>query len=96
VVLVMLEEKGCADGPSRLAQRPNRIIAATPQETRRALPAGKAAEIAKSYCQRVEAVDDPAQAAFLAKSQAGAEDVVIACGSLYMIGYAKQGFLREE
>ena len=28
--------------------------------------------------------------------QAGAEDVVIACGSLYMIGYAKQGFLREE
>ena len=96
VVMGMLEDKDYAYGLSQLAQRASRFIAATPQDTPRALPAGKAAEIAKSYCQRVEAVDDPAQAAFLAKSQAGAEDVVIACGSLYMIGYAKQGFLREE
>lgn len=96
VVMGMLEDKDYAYSLSQLAQRASRFIAATPQDTPRALPAGKAAEIAKSYCQRVEAVDDPAQAAFLAKSQAGAEDVVIACGSLYMIGYAKQGFLREE
>ena len=96
VVMGMLEDKDYAYGLSQLAQRASRFIAATPQDTPRALPAEKAAEIAKRYCQRVEAVDDPAQAAFLAKSQAGAEDVVIACGSLYMIGYAKQGFLREE
>ena len=96
VVMGMLEDKDYAYGLSQLAQRASRFIAATPQDTPRALPAEKAAEIAKRYCQRVEAVDNPAQAAFLAKSQAGAEDVVIACGSLYMIGYAKQGFLREE
>lgn len=96
VVMGMLEDKDYAYGLSQLAQRASRFIAATPQDTPRALPAEKAAEIARKYCEKVEAVDDPAQAAFLAKSQAGAEDVVIACGSLYMIGYAKQGFLREE
>ena len=36
------------------------------------------------------------RAAAQARAQAGPEDMVLACGSLYMIGDAKRGFLSLE
>lgn len=96
VVMGMLEDKDYHYGLAQLARRADRFIAVTPSYAPRALPARQAARLAAEYCSRVEVVEDPAQAAALARRQAGSQDMVLACGSLYMIGDAKRGFLSAE
>lgn len=96
VVMGMLADKDYRYGLAQLARRADRFIAVTPAYAPRALPAREAARLAAEYCAQVEVVEDPAQAAAQARAQAGPEDLVLACGSLYMIGDAKRGFLSAE
>lgn len=96
VVMGMLADKDYRYGLAQLARRADRFIAVTPAYAPRALPAREAARLAAEYCVQVEVVEDPAQAAAQARAQAGPEDLVLACGSLYMIGDAKRGFLSAE
>ena len=59
----------------------------------RALPAEQAAQAARPYCAQVEVIEAPSQAAQRALELAlEHQGMAIACGSLYMIGEAKQGF----
>ncbi len=92
VVMGMLADKNYEYGIRRLAQRADRFIAVTPVGTPRALPAAQAAAIAAAHCADVRTVEAPHEAAALAKAEAAPGQVVIACGSLYMIGDAKAGF----
>ena len=96
VVMGMLEDKDYRYGLAQLARRADRFIAVTPAYAPRALPAQRAAELAAEFCNLVHAIEDPAHAAAQARAQAGPEDMVLACGSLYMIGDAKRGFLSLE
>ena len=96
VVMGMLEDKDYRYGLAQLARRADRFIAVTPAYAPRALPAQEAARLAAEYCLRAEAIEDPAQAAAQARAQAGPGDMVLACGSLYMIGDAKRGFLSVK
>ena len=48
--------------------------------------------VAKDYCKEIYIKEVPYEAAQFAKSIAGKDDIVIACGSLYMIGEAKKAF----
>lgn len=96
VVMGMLEDKDYLYGLTQVARRARRFIAVTPAGTPRALPAEKAAQLARQHCAQVEVMEDPVQAAALARRQAGPDDLVLACGSLYMIGDAKRGFLSVE
>ena len=92
VVMGMLEDKDYLYGLTQVACRARQFIAVTPAGTPRALPAEKAAQLARQHCAQVEVMEDPVQAAALARRQAGPDDLVLACGSLYMIGDAKRGF----
>lgn len=96
VVMGMLSDKDYEYGIRQLAQRAEHFIATTPVGTPRALPAQEAAAIAREHCADVRAIDSPHEAAARAKEEAGADEVVIACGSLYMIGDAKTGFLGKH
>ena len=93
VVMGMLADKDYAYGIRQVASRASRFIATTPVGTPRALPAEQAAQAARPYCAQVEVIEAPSQAAQRALELAlEHQGMAIACGSLYMIGEAKQGF----
>ncbi len=68
------------------------VLLATQYEGARALPAGELAALATD-CPRVETVPAVADACRRALEAAGPEDIVLVCGSLYLLGDAKRAFV---
>ena len=90
-VMGMVSDKDYRHCIGEVASRSDVFIAAQP-DSPRALSAAEAAAAASQMCSDVRVQPDPMQAARDAVAAAGADDVVIACGSLYMIGDCKRAF----
>lgn len=71
-----------------IAKRADAFVACTPTSGR-ALDAADCAEVAKPHCPHVEAVPDIAAAVDRGLELTGSDDVMLICGSLYVIGNAK-------
>ncbi len=95
VVMGMLADKEYEYCVEQVARRARRFFASRPASPR-ALDPAVTAEIAREHCADVRVVPDPAQAAAQAVALAGGEDVVIACGSLYMIGDCKKAMQDQR
>ena len=80
----------------QIARRCAVFIAATPQQMPRALPASETAKVAAGFCGEVHVRESACEAGRLAIELAGPDDLVLACGSLYIIGEARQGFLSAQ
>ena len=87
-VMGMSADKDCAACVPLIAGR-SEIFLATRYEGSRALPARELAQLAAGH-PHVESYDNMSDACARARALAGPEDVVLACGSLYMIGEAKR------
>ena len=90
----MLRDKETEKMTRRLSARVRCAVCATPKNPR-ALPAG---ELADAFCRdglRVYVEDDAARALAKARALAGPEGIVLAAGSLYMIGELRT-LLRQE
>ncbi len=94
IVMGMLEDKDYRESITMLASRASRFIAVTP-DSYRSLPAEKTADIAKAVCADVTVISKPAEGALHALRTAEKNEVIIACGSLYMIGEVKEALLTE-
>lgn len=90
-VMGMLGDKDFKNCIAEVARRSDVYIITVP-DTPRAASAQDIYNIAKDYCKEIYIKEIPYEAAKLAKSMADKDDIVIACGSLYMIGEAKRGF----
>ena len=90
-VMGMLGDKDYKNCIEEVAKRSDVYIATIP-DTPRAADAAEIAAIAKTVCKEVYVEPVPYEAAKKAKAMAEDGDIVIACGSLYMIGEAKRGF----
>jgi len=88
----MLEDKDYVESITMLAGRASRFIAVTP-DSYRSLAAEKTAEIAGKVCADVTVIGKPAEGALYALQTAEKDEVIIACGSLYMIGEVKEALL---
>jgi len=92
LVMGMLEDKDYVESITMLAGRASRFIAVTP-DSYRSLAAEKTAEIAGKVCADVTVIGKPAEGALYALQTAEKDEVIIACGSLYMIGEVKEALL---
>ena len=72
-----------ADEMLRELRRAGTRLVATRSSSPRALPAAEVAELARAHFDRVESVEDPAEA--LARAHALGEPVLVT-GSLYLLG----------
>jgi len=61
-------------------------VVATQVEGPRALPAGELADVYRARGVRTEAYPEPGEALKAARDAAGPDGVVVACGSLYLVG----------
>ncbi len=77
-----------------IAKRADAFVACTPTSGR-ALAAADCAEVAKAHCPHVETVEDIAAAVDRGLELTGSDDIMLICGSLYVIGNAKT-HLREK
>lgn len=93
-VMGMLGDKDFKNCIVEVARRSDVYIATVP-DTPRAADAEEIAAIARTVCNEVYVEPVPYEAAKKAKLLAGKDDVVIACGSLYMIGEAKRGLVEN-
>lgn len=94
VIMGMLEDKAYHESIEMVASRAWRFIAVTP-DSYRSLPAERAAEVAKSFCSNITVISKPSEAALYALDTACEDEVIIACGSLYMIGEIKECLLSS-
>ena len=93
-VMGMLRDKDYAYCITEVAKRSAVFLAAQPGNPR-ALTASAAAECARAVCREVSVCPDPYSAAKSALARAREGDLVLACGSLYMIGEARRAFLTR-
>ena len=66
----------------------------TEPQTSRAISAELLAEMTSHLARKHEIVPDPREALSRAVSAAGREDVILICGSLYLVGYVRDHYLR--
>lgn len=71
---------------SLLAPLADKIYVLTVPDTERALPGPELAKEVRDFCDDVTLAESPEQALWLARQEAGEEDVILAFGSLYYIG----------
>ncbi|MDR0671462.1 MAG: bifunctional folylpolyglutamate synthase/dihydrofolate synthase [Oscillospiraceae bacterium] len=89
VVMGMSADKETALCAEHIAARSD-VFIATQYENPRALPAGEMARQAAPHCAHVEVYPDPDAACARALALCGQEDLLLVCGSLYLIGGAKR------
>ncbi|ODU55062.1 MAG: hypothetical protein ABT01_07075 [Clostridium sp. SCN 57-10] len=94
-VMGMLRDKDYAYCIGEVAKRAQVFLAAQP-DSPRALDAETAAACARQACPEVKVCADPYRAAKSALVRATEGDLVLACGSLYMIGEARRAFLDTK
>ena len=68
------------------------LVIITKPATERAVPPSELIELAKLYCNRVEAIAEIDQALRRAQAMAAKEDLICVAGSLYLIGEIKKAF----
>ena len=88
-VMGMFADKNYTKCVTEIAKHSD-IFIATQHELARALPAKDLAEVAKPYCGEVYWNEDIKSAAKVALSMAGIDDVILVCGSLYILHDAKE------
>lgn len=71
-----------------------RAVVACAPGSPRALPAGQVAEAAFALGMSVAVADSPTEAVHLAVERSAPEDLVVVCGSLYVVADARQALLR--
>ena len=91
-VVGMMARKDWRHAVPQLARRCRAFIAVRPDESELSLPAEELAEFAHAHCAEVYACDDPEDGARLALQLARPGDVLVACGSMYLLEGAKKGF----
>lgn len=96
VVMGMLEDKDYRPSISMVAKRADRFIAVRP-DSFRSLDPERTAGIAREFCNDVTVIDKPSDGARYAVGTAAPEgEVIIACGSLYMIGEVKEALEKKK
>ncbi len=93
VVMGMLEDKDYEPSISMVAARADRFIAVRP-DSFRSLDPERTAEIARRFCKDVAVIEKPSEGAEYAVGTAREDEVIIACGSLYMIGEVKEALSK--
>jgi len=93
-VMGMLRDKEYTYCIPQIASRSDLFIAVTPDNPR-ALDASEAALCAGEVCKKVLAVPDVGEAVSIALKEATGDDVVLVCGSLYILGHAKSKLLGK-
>ena len=91
----MMARKDWRHTAPQLARRCRIFIAVRPDESELSLPAEELAEFVHAHCAEVYACDDPEDGARLAVQLSQPEDVLVACGSMYLLEGAKKGFTAE-
>ncbi len=87
-VMGILADKDYAYCIPEIAKRADAFVACTPTSPR-ALDAADCADVARAHCPHVEAMSDIAAAVDRGLELTGKDDVMLICGSLYVIGSAK-------
>lgn len=95
VIMGMLQDKQYEYCIPKVAELADQFIALTPQ-SERALDAQTAAKIAQSACSKVYAADDALEACRLARAMTPRDGMIVACGSLYMVGEIKRLLLKKS
>ena len=72
-----------------------RAVVACAPDSPRALPAAQVAEAAFALGMSVAVADSPSEAVHLAVERSASEDLVVVCGSLYVVADARQALLRS-
>lgn len=93
-VMGMLGDKDFSGCIEEVAKRSDVFIVTVP-DTPRAASAQEIFDIASKYCSNTYIKEIPYEAATFAKNIAENDDIVLACGSLYMIGEAKRAFEKN-
>lgn len=93
-VMGMLADKDYEFCIPEIAKRSYRVITTTPTSGR-ALPAEESAAVARQWCDNVECIDDICDAVDHAFATAKEGEMILVCGSLYVIGIAKT-HIREK
>lgn len=95
IVMGMSADKETALCAGHIAARSD-VFIATQYKNPRALPAETMARQAAPHCARVEIHPDPDIACARALALCGPEDLLLVCGSLYLIGDAKRSLTAAE
>ena len=95
-VMGIMKRKDYLASIPQMAAR-SRIFIAVPAETFSdgALPPEEVADVAVRFCRDVRVCPSAREGARLARALAEEGDVVVACGSMYLLGDAREGFLSE-
>lgn len=93
-MMAMMQDKAFDSCIPMFARRCEAFVAVQ-VDLPRALPAHELAEAARPHCDRVYTITDIEAGAAHALSLSGPDGAVLACGSLYMIGTAKNVFSRS-
>ncbi len=93
-VFGMQKKKDYRTSIPQIAKRSDVFIATLPHEVAEPVPAEESSKIAENYCPNVIVCEDPEEAGRLARSMAGEDDMVVACGSIYLAADAKRGIIR--
>ena len=89
-VMGMMQDKDYAHTIPQLAKRSAVFVAVQDSSFPRCLPARQAMQTAQPHCRQCFAFETVAEGAKFALENAGPEDVIIGCGSLYLIGGVKK------
>ncbi len=90
IVMGMMRDKLYESCIKELAARAGVFYACSQEDSLRALPAQTIAAIAERSCREVYDCGDVGKALRLAVENAGDKDVIIVCGSLYLVGEAEK------
>lgn len=89
VLAAMSEDKNYSACIPMLARRASTFVATKAPNVPKALSPEKIADLAKEHCRWVFSYKNVSEAVACAMSRAAKDDIILACGSLYMIGEAK-------
>lgn len=90
MVLGMVSDKAFEDCAEQLSKRADVLLAAAPSDNPRALESSAIAQIAARHCKKVIDCGTLDKAIEQAQQCAEADDVLLICGSLYLVGEAKK------
>lgn len=95
MVIGMVADKAVEYCVRELARRASAVYAAAPQNER-ALPSGELAALSARDCPYVTDCGTTERAVRAALAAAGANDCVLICGSLYLVGEAEKNFAMRQ
>lgn len=95
-VMAMSSDKSYSHCVPMIARRSEYLIATQAEGIPKALSADRVAASAEGYCENIECFSRVEDAVARAMDLAEVDSVVLACGSLYMIGDAKREMLKHK